>query len=146
LKSFDSAIEVLDVSDCNAHILEYGETRALLNNDTLFALESLATNSSLKTLKMNGSNCSSRGWTGFFNTYLHSQCSLEELHLSKDDIDDAGWKSSIKRTYTSNHKLHTIWMIPCPYDEDSFSWAEQEGIPHDVSSQLRLNINCDKNG
>ena len=63
---------MLDVSDCNAHILEYGETRALLNNDTLFALESLATNSSLKTLKMNGSNCSSRGWTGFFNTYLHS--------------------------------------------------------------------------
>ena len=156
LRSFDSAVEVLDVSDCNAHTLEYGETRALLNDDTLSALaESLATNSSLKTLKMNGRNCSSRGWTGFFNTYLHSQCSLEELHLSKDDIDDAGWrvlsrilcdKSSIERTYTSNHVLHTIRMIPRPYDEDSFSWAEQEGIPDDVSSLLRLNINRDKTG
>ena len=50
-------------------------------------------------------------------------------------------KSSIERTYTSNHTVRTIQMITRPYDEGS--WAERQEIP-DVSSLLRLNKNRDK--
>ena len=58
LRCFNSAVEELDVRNCKAYTSEYGETRALLS-DTLSALtELLATNSLLKKLKIDGSNCS----------------------------------------------------------------------------------------
>lgn len=93
LRCPDSAVEFLRASDSNAWFLEYGDTHALLNDDTLGALsESVAMNSSLKELYMDGSNCSSEGWAWFFCMLRrHTQCSLEVIGLSKNDIDDEGW-------------------------------------------------------
>ena len=65
----------------------------------------------------------------------HSQCSLEMIHLSKDDLDDEGWralsrvlcdKASIEQIYTSNHTLCTIQMITRPFDEESSYWNREE--------------------
>lgn len=36
------------------------------------------------------SGVTAEGWITFFNTLLHSQCSLEELDLSGNVIDDEG--------------------------------------------------------
>jgi len=160
LRCPDSAVEFLRASDSNAWFLEYGRTDALLNDDTLGALsESVAMNSSLKELYMDGSNCSSQGWTWFFCMLRrHTQCSLEVIGLSRDDIDDEGWgvlsyvlcdTSSIQRTYTSNHILHKIDLSTRPAlrdnpDEDDPYWERENKIPDHVASLLRLNSERNK--
>lgn len=63
-----------------------------LDDQKAFVLaESLATNSTLTKLNMSTSiGVTAEGWITFFNTLLHSQCSLEELDLSGNVIDDEG--------------------------------------------------------
>jgi hypothetical protein len=157
LRCPDSAVEYLRASDSNAWFLEYGKTNALLNDATLGALsESVAMNSSLKELYMDGSNCSSAGWTLFFYMLKrHTKCSLEVIGLSKDDIDNLGWKllswvlcdkSSILDTFTSNHTLRRIDLSTRPADDpDDFgTYLNREEIPDHVASLLRLNSERNK--
>ena len=157
LRCPDSAVVELYACNSNAWFRESGETNALLNDDTLVALaESVAKNSSLKELYMDGSNCSSQGWTRFFNMLRrHTQCSLEVIQLSKGDVDDAGWralscvlcdKSSIERTYTSNHTLRTISLTTRRGEEEDYPsrWETPEIPDHVVASLLRLNSERDK--
>lgn len=154
LRCPNSAVEYLHASDSNTWFLENGDTDALLNDNTLGALsESVGMNISLKELYMDGSNCSSQGWTFFFYMLRrHTQCLLEVIGLSKNDIDDEGWgvlscvlcdKSSIQRTYTSNHTLREIDLSTRPADEENTSYKTKE-IPDHVASLLRMNSERNK--
>jgi Ran GTPase-activating protein (RanGAP) involved in mRNA processing and transport len=71
--------------------------------------ESLAMNTTLKKLDMSlNTDISSDGWIEFFNVLLRSKCSLEELNVSRNSIDDDGADVLVDLLITMRdfHTLH----------------------------------------
>jgi Ran GTPase-activating protein (RanGAP) involved in mRNA processing and transport len=116
LRSPHSALEELDISTCNcsANEDESDEEDGSDENDTplddygaIAIAESLAMNSSLKKLNLSWNWITPEGWIEFFDVLLHSECSLEELDLSHNDIDDEGVDALVD-LLASMRNFHTL--------------------------------------
>lgn len=81
-----------ELTICDEYVDDENEPNNGLDDQEAVGLaEALATNSTITKLNMSTfSGVTAEGWITFFNTLLHSQCSLEELDLSGNVIDDEG--------------------------------------------------------
>ncbi len=110
---------------------------------------SLAANSSVKTLDLDGNNVESTGVVTFFHTLQVGASVLETLLINSVDLEDIteeGWcilsrtlcdKATIGKTYTSNHTFHTCSLSE--YMETCCDCSLQ-----DLSILLDLNRNPNK--
>jgi hypothetical protein len=82
-----------------------------LDDDAVMKIaESLAVNSSLKKLDMSYNfQITSEGWGAFFTVLLYSECSLEELDLSHNHIDDEGGTLLVD-LLVSMSNFHTLYL------------------------------------
>ena len=107
LRNPSIALEELGVSHC--HYVD-GEVRVGLDDEGVIAIgESLAMNTTLKKLDMShNNNVTSDGWIQFFHVLLQSKCSLEELNVSCNSIDDDGAENLVDLLITMRdfHTLH----------------------------------------
>jgi len=119
LRSPHSALEELDISMCNSANDDESdveddsdENDTPLNDYGAIAIaESLAMNSSLKKLNLSWNWITPEGWIEFFDVLLHSECSLEELDLSHNDIDDEGVDALVD-LLASMRNFHTLSLHP----------------------------------
>jgi hypothetical protein len=77
---FNTSLEIMDVSYCS-----------ITNAGAIEIADALAVNSSLKSLTMDrNDSVTAAGWVEFFNRLSDSACSLEELDLSSNSMNDEG--------------------------------------------------------
>jgi len=107
LRNPNIALEELGIRRC--HNVE-GEVRVGLDDEAANAIGgSLAMNTTLKKLDMSHDiGITSDGWIQFFNVLLQSICSLEELNVSRNSIDDDGAEALVDLLITMRdfHTLH----------------------------------------
>ncbi len=108
----------------------------------------LAEKTSVKVLDMSHNLISNSGLVLVFNVLLNCKPSLEKLLLREneiivDEVTDTEWSilslalcdtCSIDMTHSSNHHFHTLEL----------SDGDEEGIPDDILSRMRMNKNENK--
>jgi hypothetical protein len=103
----NSTLVYLDISRCDNKDDEENDG---LDREGVIAIgESLAMNTTLKKLVMShNTEITSDGWTQLFYMLLHSKCSLEELDVSRNSIDDEGAAAlvDVLATMRDFHTLH----------------------------------------
>jgi Ran GTPase-activating protein (RanGAP) involved in mRNA processing and transport len=103
----NSALEEIVISSC--HNRDDEENDGLDREGVIAIGESLAMNTTLKKLVMShNTEITSDGWTQLFYMLLHSKCSLEELDVSRNSIDDEGAAALVDVLVTMRdfHTLH----------------------------------------
>ncbi len=134
-----SALEEIDIALCG------------IDDEGAIAIAiALVGKSSLKRLGMGYNHgITSDGWAFVFHTLLCSVPSLEELEVfgESDDDDPFSWtdhmdwtvlsrslcdRSSIDRTYSSNHRFHSL-------DGEDDASSSIGGVPDEILSLLRMN-------
>jgi len=107
LRNPSIALEELGIRHCSNID---GEVEVGLDDEGAIAIgESLAMNTTLKKLDMShNTDITSDGWIQFFHVLLHSKCSLEELNVSRNSIDDDGAEALVDLLITMRdfHMLH----------------------------------------
>jgi Ran GTPase-activating protein (RanGAP) involved in mRNA processing and transport len=107
LRNPNIALEELDIRSCSNID---GEVVVGLDDEAANAIgESLAMNTTLKKLDMSlNTDITSDGWIEFFDMLLQSKCSLEELNVSRNSIDDDGAEALVDLLITMRdfHTLH----------------------------------------
>jgi hypothetical protein len=107
LRNPNIALEELDIRSCSNID---GEVEVGLDDEAANAIgESLAMNTTLKKLDMSlNTDITSDGWIEFFDMLLQSKCSLEELNVSRNSIDDDGAEALVDLLITMRdfHTLH----------------------------------------
>ena len=108
LRNPNIALQELNVRSC--HDVD-GEVEVGLDDEGVIAIgESLAMNKTLKKLDMSHNiGITSDGWIQFFNVLLQSKCSLEELNVSRNSIDDEGAEALVNLLITM-HDFHTLHL------------------------------------